>query len=57
MNAATIIAVIALACIIFFAARYIIKSKQRGAKCIGCPFSDSGQCPYHAAAQKKSCCH
>ena len=39
MNAATIIAVIALACIIFFAARYIIKSKQRGAKCIGCPFS------------------
>lgn len=43
MNAATIIAVIALAAIIFFAARYIYKEKKKGNACIGCPYAESCQ--------------
>ena len=43
MNAATIIAVIAVVLIVFFAARYIYKEKKKGNACIGCPYSD--QCP------------
>jgi len=39
MNAATIIAVIALVCIVFFAVRYIVKEKKRGVRCIGCPMA------------------
>ena len=41
MNAATVIAVIALIAIVFFAVRYIYKEKKRGVKCIGCPYADS----------------
>ena len=36
---ATIIAVIALVLIVFFAVRYIYKEKKRGVKCIGCPMA------------------
>ena len=37
MNLATIVSVIVVAAIVFFAVRYIIKEKKRGVKCIGCP--------------------
>lgn len=43
MNAATVIAVIVTAVIVFFAARYIYKEKKRGTTCIGCPYADSCQ--------------
>ena len=39
---ATIIAVIALAAVIFFAVRYIVKEKKKGNKCVGCPYA--GEC-------------
>ena len=42
MNMATVIAVIALVAIVFFAVRYIVKEKKKGTKCIGCPMA--GQC-------------
>lgn len=47
MNAATVIAVIAIVAIVFFAARYIYKEKKKGTRCIGCPYADS--CPRHKA--------
>ena len=43
MNAATVIAVIAIAVILFFAVRYSYKEKKKGKACIGCPYADS--CP------------
>ena len=43
---ATIVSIIVLALILFFACRYIYKSKKKGAKCIGCPYCQSGEsCP------------
>ena len=45
MNAATIIAIIVIAAILFFAIRYIYKEKKKGKACIGCPYADS--CPKH----------
>ena len=45
MNAATLIAVIVIAVILFLAVRYIIKEKKKGNACIGCPYADS--CPKH----------
>ena len=45
MNAATIIAVIVIAAILFFAVRYIYIEKKKGNACIGCPYADS--CPRH----------
>ena len=42
MNKATVIAVIALVLILFFAIRYIIREKKKGTKCIGCPYA--GEC-------------
>lgn len=42
MNMATVMAVIALVLIVFFAVRYIVKEKKKGTKCIGCPMA--GQC-------------
>ena len=45
MNAATVIAVIAIVLIVFFATRYIYKEKKKGNACIGCPYAD--QCPRH----------
>ena len=45
MNTATILAVIAVLAILFFAVRYIYKEKKKGNHCIGCPDADS--CPKH----------
>ncbi len=42
MTINTVIAVIALVLIVFFAIRYIWKEKKRGTKCIGCPVA--GNC-------------
>ena len=45
MNTATIVAILAVVAILFFAARYIYKEKKKGNTCIGCPYADS--CPKH----------
>ncbi len=42
MTLGEIIALIVTCIVIFFAILYIIKSKKRGRKCIGCPCS--GEC-------------
>ena len=34
-----LIAMLILACILFFAIRYIVRAKRRGEKCIGCPYA------------------
>ena len=47
MNAATLVAVIVLAVIIFFAVRYIYKEKKKGTAWIGCPYA--GSCQKHQA--------
>lgn len=39
-----LIIVAILAVIIGFAARYVIKARKRGAKCIGCPAGSSCDC-------------
>lgn len=41
----TIIPIVIIALILFFAIRYIVKSKKRGDKCIGCPMA--GSCQKH----------
>ena len=41
MNMSTVIAVIALVLVVFFAVRYIVKEKKKGTKCIGCPYAGS----------------
>ena len=40
-NMATIIAVIAVAVILFLAIRYIVREKRKGVHCIGCPMAGS----------------
>ena len=40
-NMATIIAVIAVAVILFLAIRYIVLEKRKGVHCIGCPMAGS----------------
>lgn len=47
MNMATVIAILALALILFFAIRYIYKEKKKGTACIGCPYA--GSCQKHHA--------
>lgn len=42
MNIATIIAVIALAFVLFLVIRYLVREKRKGNKCIGCPYA--GEC-------------
>lgn len=39
MNGATIIAILIIAVILFFAVRYIYKERKRGVRCIGCPYA------------------
>ena len=41
MNIATVIAVIAIAAILFFAAHYLYKEKKKGNHCVGCPYAGS----------------
>ena len=48
MHLATVLAIAVLAGIVFLAARYIVREKKRGVKCIGCPYADS--CQKHAGA-------
>ena len=57
MNSSSIIAIIALAVIVFLAVRYIVKEKKRGTKCIGCPYA--GDCRKHSDMRNTSgsCCH
>ncbi len=43
MNFATLIAVLALAVILFLAVRYIYREKKKGTTCIGCPYAGSCQ--------------
>ena len=45
MNAATVLAIIVIAAMLFFAARYIYREKKKGKACIGCPYA--GSCPKH----------
>ena len=52
MNAATLIAVILIAVILFLAVRYIIKEKKKGNACIGCPYADS--CPKQCGFMPKT---
>ena len=40
--AVTIIAIIALIAVVFFAVRYIVREKKKGNKCVGCPYA--GEC-------------
>ena len=47
MNTATLIAVIVIAAMLFFAVRYIYKEKKKGSACIGCPYAES--CQKHKA--------
>ena len=54
MNAATVIAVIAIVLVLFFAGRYIYKEKKKGNKCIGCPYADS--CPSRMYGSEGSKC-
>jgi len=50
MNTATLIAVIALALILFLVVRYLIREKRKGNKCIGCPYA--GECMRNAQCDK-----
>ncbi|MBQ6495809.1 MAG: FeoB-associated Cys-rich membrane protein [Firmicutes bacterium] len=51
MNLATAIAVIALAIIVFFVIRYLIREKRKGNKCIGCPYA--GECQRYTDCGKQ----
>lgn len=53
MNAATVIAVIALLVIVTLAVSYIVREKKRGTKCIGCPYA--GSCTKHDAMSGAGC--
>ena len=46
MNIVTFIAIIALAAIVFFAVRYLVREKKKGSKCVGCPYA--GECCKYA---------
>ena len=53
MNIPTLVGIIVLVAILFFAIRYMVKEKKKGTACIGCPAA--GTCEKH-----KSCsggCH
>ena len=50
MNMSTVIAVIALVLVVFFAVRYIVKEKKKGTKCIGWPMA--GQCEKYNSGNK-----
>lgn len=48
MNSATVVGLLALAVILFFAIRYIYKEKKKGNACIGCPYA--GSCSKHSCS-------
>lgn len=37
----TIIALLALVAVVFWAVRYLVRSRRRGVKCVGCPFASA----------------
>ena len=43
MNISTLIAVLALAAILFLVIRYLVREKKKGSKCIGCPYAQECQ--------------
>ena len=57
-NIATVIAVIAIAVILFLAIRYIVREKRRGVHCIGCPMAGSCTEAYkQMEADMRKCLH
>lgn len=52
MNAQSIIVILIVIAIIFFAIRYIIKEKKKGNDCIGCPYCNS--CPKNKRNKTKN---
>lgn len=57
-NMATIIAVIAVAVILFLAIRYIVREKKKGVHCIGCPMAGSCTKAYkEMEADMRECLH
>ena len=56
MNIATVIAVIALALVVFLVIRYLIREKRKGHKCVGCPYAGEymkySDCGYSSQRQK-----
>ena len=65
MDWPTIIAVIVIAAILFFAIRYIVRKRKKGVQCIGCPFAESctnhqpkdPDCRQKASSGGGCCCH
>lgn len=56
MNAATIIAILAVAAMVFCAVRYIYKEKKKGSACIGCPYAGSCQKRHSGSGDSCSSC-
>ena len=55
-NTATVIAIIAVAVILFLAIRYIVREKRKGVHCIGCPMAGSCTKAYkEMEAEMKQC--
>ena len=52
--AVTIIAIIAVIAVVFFAVRYIVREKKKGNKCVGCPYA-GGCCKYSELLDGDSC--
>ena len=50
MNIATLIAVLALAAVLFLVIRYLVREKKKGSKCIGCPYA--GECHKYSSCNK-----
>lgn len=44
-----------LTVVVVAAARYVIKAKKSGAKCIGCSVGDGGCCCSHDSAEASDC--
>ena len=51
MNTGDVIAIISILVIVGLASLYIIVSKKKGKKCIGCPYASS------CSAKGNSCCN
>ena len=54
MNIITVIAVIVLAAVIYFAVRYLVREKKKGSKCVGCPYA--GECCKYSGAGGSADC-
>ena len=57
-NMATIIAIAAIAVILFLAIRYIVREKRKGVHCIGCPMAGACTEAYkQMEADMRKCLH